>query len=174
MTITGSGTYAVTAVNSAGTQSPRSATVSVAVWTAPDLYTAITTSGADISSLTINVGQTSQIILIQEFANPAPTFSVVSGPGGVSVDPNTGLATYTPGPADIGTQDVTFAATNVAGTSKYTFVYFVLALNPTLSVSSGPFTYDGNSHAATATEPATGSCTPGAAAAIPTNIKAPP
>ena len=70
----------------------------MAVWSPPDLYVATTTSGADISSLTLNVGQTGQIILIQEFANPAPTFSVVTQPpsGGVSVNPTTGLVTYTP------------------------------------------------------------------------------
>ena len=110
----------------------------------PILYTATTTSGADISSLTLNVGQTGQIDLIQEFANPAPTYSVVSGPSGITVDPTTGLVTYTPGPADIGQQIVTFAATNSAGTSTYQFVFDVLALNPTVTVSGGSITYDGN------------------------------
>jgi len=152
-TIAGSGTFYVTAVNGAGLQSAPSALASAAVFSPPDLYVATTTSGADIGSLTLNVGQTGQIYLIQEFANPAPTFSVVTQPpsGGVSVDATTGLVTYTPTVADLGNQPVTFAATNVAGTSQYTFYFDVLALNPTVTVSAGPFTYDGTAHAATAT-----------------------
>src|SRR5262249_10734313 len=151
VTLTGTyatGTYLVSAVNSAGLESARSGVVTVAPFRAPVLFTATTTSGADISSLTLNVRQTGQIDPVQEFANPAPTFSLVSGPSGVSVDPTTGLVTYTPGPADIGSQSVVFAASNVAGTSTYTFVYNVLALNPTVTVSAGAVTYDGNPHAA--------------------------
>jgi hypothetical protein len=151
ITLRGSGNYLITAVNSAGLESARSGLVYVATLSPPDLYVATTTSGADISSLTLNVGQTGQIYLVQEFANPAPTFSVVSGPSGVSANPTTGLVTYTPVAVDIGTQAVTFAATNSAGTSKFTFYYDVLALNPTVTVSSGPFTYDGKVHAASAT-----------------------
>ena len=71
VTISGSGTYSVTAVNSEGEQSPRSANVSVATTSPPILYTATTTSGADISNLTLNVGQTGQIDLVEESANPA-------------------------------------------------------------------------------------------------------
>jgi len=151
VTVAGSGTYYVSAVNSAGVQSVRSGSFYVATLSPPDLYVATTTGGADISSLTLNVGQTGQIYLIQEFANPAPTYSVVSGPSGVSVNPTTGLVTYTPSPADIGYQYVTFAATNSAGTSTYTFVYDVLALNPTVTITGGPIVFDGNAHAATAT-----------------------
>jgi MBG domain/Kelch motif/Immunoglobulin domain/Galactose oxidase, central domain len=154
VTISGSsasGTYLVSAANSAGVESARSGVVTVATFAPPDLFTATTTSGADISSLTLNVGQTGQIYLVQEFANPAPTFSLVSGPGGITVDPTTGLVTYTPSPADIGYQSVVFAATNAAGTSTYTFLYDVLALNPTVTVNGGPFTYDGTPDAAAAT-----------------------
>ena len=149
-TLSGSGTYAVTAVDSAGLQSARSALFGVAVWSPPDLYVATTLSGADIGSLTLNVGQTGQINLIQEFANPAPTFSDVTQPpsGGVSVDPASGLVTFTPTAADIGNQPVVFAASNVAGTSDYTFYFYVQANPPAVTVSGGPFTYDGNPHAA--------------------------
>jgi hypothetical protein len=159
-TLSQSGTYSVTAVNSEGIQSPRSTPVSVAVWSPPDLFTATTTSGADISSLTLSVGQTGQIYLIQEFANPAPTFSMVSGPSNISVDATTGLVTYTPVAADIGLQPVVFAASNPAGTSEYTFYFDVLALNPTVSVTSGDFTYDGNPHPASAAALETDGVTP--------------
>jgi hypothetical protein len=164
VTLSGSGTYAVTAVNSEGIQSPRSANVSVAVMSPPDLFTATTTSGADISSLTLNVGQTGQIDLVQEFANPAPTFSLVNGPSGITVNPTTGLVTYTPSPSDIGQQIVTFAASNSAGTSTYQFVYDVLALQPVVTVSGGSITYDGNPQPATATAVGTDGVTPVAGA----------
>ncbi len=152
VTISGTrgGSYLISAVNSSGVESVRSAVVSVAAQSPPDLYVATTTSGADISSLTLSVGQTGQIYLIQEFANPAPTFSLVNGPNGITVDPTTGLVTYTPGPTDIGQQIVTFAATNSAGTSTYQFVYDVLALNPTVTVAGEQITYDGNPHGASA------------------------
>jgi len=159
-TITGSGTFEVTAVNRSGIQSARSAPVGVAVWSPPDLYVATSTFGADISGLTLNVGQTGQIYLIQEFANPAPIFSVVSGPGGVSVDPKSGLVTYTPVVADIGQQPVVFAATNSAGTSQYTFYFDVLALNPTVALSGETVTYDGNPHAVSATAVGSDGVTP--------------
>ena len=55
----------------------------------------------------------------------------------MSVNPTTGLVTYTPSPADIGNQPVSFAATNSAGTSTYTFYFNVLALNPTVTVTGG-------------------------------------
>lgn len=158
-TISGSGTYAVTAVNSEGMQSARSTPVSVAPWSPPDLYVATTLSGADISSLTLTVGQTGQIRLIAP-ANPAPTFSVVSGPSGVSVDATTGVVTYTPVVADLGQQAVVFAATNPAGTSKYTFYFDVVAINPTVTATGGTFTYDGNPHAAAATAVGTDGVTP--------------
>ena len=48
--------------------------------------------------------------------NPEPaTFALVSGPAGLSLDPVTGLATWTPGVADIGSHSVTFRATNSVG-----------------------------------------------------------
>jgi hypothetical protein len=153
-TLTGSNaacTYLIAAVNGAGLESARTGVVGVAPFSPPILYAATNVNGALISSQTLNVGQTGQIFVVQEGANPAPTFSVVSGPSGVSVNPTTGLVTYTPSPADIGNQPTTFAASNVAGSSTFTFPYFVLALNPTVTVSSGPFTYDGNPHAASAT-----------------------
>jgi hypothetical protein len=151
VTLSASGVYGVTAVNYEGYQSAPSPYTSESVATAPDLYTATTTSGADISSLNVNVGQTAQIDLIQAGANPAPTFSLVSGPSAIMVNPTTGLVTYTPGPADIGQQIVTFAASNSAGRSTYQFVYNVLALNPTVTVLPVTVTYDGNPHGVGAT-----------------------
>ena len=144
-----SGTYVVTAVNSAGMESARSATASAQTFSAPSLWGAMTTGGADISSMSLNVGQTGQIYLLA-YGNPFPTFSVANGPNDVSVNPTTGLVTYTPVPADIGNVVVTFRATNSVGSSTNTFTFIVSAINPTVTVSGGPFTYDGNAHAASA------------------------
>jgi hypothetical protein len=149
--LSASGTYGVAAVNFEGYQSAPSAYTGYSVATRPDLYVATTTSGADIGFLNLNVGQTGQIDLIQAGANPAPTYSLVSGPAGVMVNATTGLVTYTPAPGDIGQQIVTFAASNIAGTSTLQFVYNVLALQPNVTVNSGAVTYDGNPQGVSAT-----------------------
>ena len=52
---------------------------------------------------------------------------------------------------DIGQQIVTFAATNSAGTSKYQFVFDVLALQPSVTVNGAAVTYNGNPRAVSAT-----------------------
>lgn len=143
------GVYLVSAVNSAGIESVRSAAVSVAAYTAPSLWGAMTTGGADISSLSLSVGQTGQIYLLA-YGNPRPAFSVVNGPADVSVDSQSGLVTFKPGPSEIGNVVVTFAATNAAGTSTNTFTFFVSALAPEVTLNGGETTYDASPHAASA------------------------
>jgi hypothetical protein len=164
VTISGTGAagqYKISAVNNAGVQSAQTGPISVATLSPPDLYVVTTTSGADIGFITVNVGQTAQVRLVQEFANPAPTFAVVNGPSNLSVDPTTGLVTYTPGVNDIGNHVFTFTATNSVGTSTFSnFTFVVQALNPTVTLSTGTFTYDGNTHAATATEVGADGVTP--------------
>jgi hypothetical protein len=145
-----SGTYLISAVNSAGLESTRSPVVSVQALSVPSLWGTTTTGGAVISSLALNVGQQGQIYLLAN-GNEAPTFSVVSGPSGVTVNQTTGLVTYTPVAADIGNVVVTFKATNSVGSSTHTFTFVVSALVPTITAASGPFTYDSNAHAASAT-----------------------
>jgi hypothetical protein len=159
VTISGSGVagqYKVSAVNSAGVQSAQTGPISVAP------YSQAAFLGTNLAYLKLNVGQTGHIPLFSEGGNPASTFSVVTQPpsGGVSVDPVTGVVTYTPTVADIGTQYVTFALTNIVGSSTFTFPFIVQALQPTLTVSGGPVTYDGNAHAATATAIGTDGVTP--------------
>ncbi len=121
-----SGTYAVTSVSPTGVESARSAIVRGSALYAPTLWGADTLSGADVSSLPVTVGQTVQIHLLA-YGNEAPTYSVVSGPSGVSVDPITGIVTYVPAGADVGNQIVTFKATNSVGTSTNTFTFVVSA-----------------------------------------------
>jgi hypothetical protein len=159
VTLSGSGVagqYKVSAVNSAGVQSALSAPVSVAtlpVPTVPTIAGVTTTSGAWTSYQTLTIGQTGQVDIYVYYPYPAPTYSVVTQPpsGGVSVNASTGLVTYTPTSADVGWQYVTFQASNSVGSSTYTFAYHVLAFQPTVTVSDGPYTYNGNPQAATAT-----------------------
>jgi hypothetical protein len=51
--------------------------------------------------------------------NPSmtPTYSLVSGPAGMTVDPTTGMVTWTPTEAQVGTQSMDFRVTNSAGTA---------------------------------------------------------
>jgi hypothetical protein len=143
------GTYLISAVNSAGVESARIGPVSAGALTAPYLYS-YAPVGSVNSYLPITVGETVQVQLYAT-GNEAPTYSLVSGPSGVSVDRNTGLVTYTPAVADIGSVAVTFAATNSVGTSTYTVPFTVVALTPTVTLTAGESVYDGNPHAATAT-----------------------
>ncbi len=54
--------------------------------------------------------------------NPT-TYSLVSGPAGMTLDPNTGIATWTPSATEAGTTNVEVGMTNGAGTSLFTFTF---------------------------------------------------
>jgi hypothetical protein len=56
---------------------------------------------------------------------PAPTFALVSGPSGLSINATSGVITWAPTTAQIGTQSVTVQASNVAGTATHTFTLTV-------------------------------------------------
>ena len=75
---------------------------------------------------------------------PAPTYSIVSGPAGLTIDPNSGVIAWTPTAAWNGTQTVTVAATNFAGTTLQVF-----------TVSVAPDTTPPSTPSATATAIAT-------------------
>jgi hypothetical protein len=151
------GTYVVKAVTTAGVASANSAPASGETWVAPALPTDfLLTNGAVYSSaVNVTVGQSVQITLLGT-GNPAPTYSVVSGPSTVSVDPKTGVVTYTPAASEVGPVNITFQAANVAGTATQTVPFNVTAptstpATPTITVSGGSFVYDGTTHAASAT-----------------------
>jgi hypothetical protein len=63
--------------------------------------------------------------------NPQPTFALVSGPQGMTIDPHSGLVSFTPGPGDLGTQTAVVRATNFAGSADQTFSFNVLLPAPT-------------------------------------------
>src|SRR5262249_14992612 len=64
----------------------------------------LTTASTALPSATAGATYTATITAI---GYPAPTFSVVSGPPGLSIDANTGAITWTPTTAQIGTTSVT-------------------------------------------------------------------
>jgi hypothetical protein len=142
-----SGTFEVTSVSASGVESARSLPASGSAWTVPDLWGASTLGGVTTSSQSLFVGQTGQIQLLWYYGNPAVTFTVVSGPSGVYVNPSTGIVTYTPSAADVGSVPVTFKASNAAGSSTFTFNYTVSTL-PGFSISpGGQYTISGPSAA---------------------------
>lgn len=65
---------------------------------------------------------------ISAAGNPQPTYAMVDGPNGMSIDPFTGVVTWTPQADQIGTNNVTLRATNYAGYVDYK--YQIIVPNP--------------------------------------------
>lgn len=122
--------YAVRAFDAAGLSSPNSPLVSFKTLSPPVSfrYTGATSLPANFP------------LQLQFFAsaNPAATFSVVSGPASLSVDPVTGLASWMPSPADVGTHTLVVRATNIGGSADLSVVLTVRADVPVLSVQFVP------------------------------------
>jgi hypothetical protein len=153
----GAGTFYVTSVSATGVESPRSAPAGAQPLSAPSLSSFLW-NGAVMSSASVEVGQTLQVTLLG-YGNPAPTYTMVSGPSTMSLDSQTGVVTYTPAANEAGTVSATFTATNSVGSSTATFSFQVLS-QPTIVVTGGTFTFDGNTHGASAVAYATDGVTP--------------
>jgi hypothetical protein len=147
---TGKGyTYVVTSVNNAtGLESGYSAAASAVTWYAPTLSPFILWGGAVFSNPPVTVGQTIQVSMIAS-GNPFPTFSLVSAPSTMSIDPITSVVTYAPGPSEIGTVYYTVQATNAVSSVQQTYSFNVLP-PPIIVFSDGPFTFNGYPYYATA------------------------
>jgi N-acetylneuraminic acid mutarotase len=119
-------TYYVASVNIAtGVTSARSAAASAAPLYAPILYGLLSSAGSIMnSSAIVHVGQTSQFTLTS-YGNERPQYSVLNAPPTMSVDPITGVVTYTPAASEQGLVNVTFQATNSVGTSSLPFSFQV-------------------------------------------------
>jgi hypothetical protein len=151
-------TFYVTSVSgTTGAESPRSAPASGEGLFAASLSSMLW-GGAVTSYAAVEVGQTLQVTLLG-YGNEPPTYSLVSGPSAMSVDPVSGVVTYTPAAAEAGNVSATFRATNSLGTATATFQFHVLA-QPVIVVQGGTFTFDGNTHSATATAFASDGVTP--------------
>ncbi len=123
-------TYAIRAFDLEGNPSPNSVLVSFKTLSPPVSfrYTGATTLPANFP------------LQLQFFANanPAAEFSVVSGPSGLTVDPETGVATWTPSPADVGAHTLVVRATNSGGSADLLVNLTVNPDSPQLSVQYSP------------------------------------
>ena len=68
---------------------------------------------------------------ITDASNTPSTYSIVSAPSDVSIDPNTGVVNWTPTAAELPSQTLSFQLTNSAGTAQIT-------VNPSLYISDAP------------------------------------
>lgn len=129
--------YAVRAVDAAGNVSAWSPRVFATTLAAPDISFSY---GTQTTGTIQSPALTAIEIQLSSHANPAATFSLVSGPAAMTVNPTTGLAQWTPDVADIGLHDATFRATNSEGTADLTVSIDVLSDVPQLSVQFDPAT----------------------------------
>ncbi len=118
-------TFYVTSVSGTGVESPRSAPASAEPLFAPSLYSMLW-NGAVTSYASVPSGQTLQVTLLG-YGNEPPTYALLSGPSTMSVNPTTGVVTYTPGPTEGGWISATFQASNSLGTASTTLQFDVLA-----------------------------------------------
>jgi hypothetical protein len=68
---------------------------------------------------------------ISATGNPQPTYLIVNGPNGMTIDPYSGDITWTPDASQIGTNSVTVRATNHAGFADWNFAITVPYPPPT-------------------------------------------
>jgi hypothetical protein len=111
--------YAVTAYDAAGNESARSALLRVQTLQPPTAYHPITGSSESVYAI---VGQHFTYD-VDALGVPAPTFTLVAGPAGLTVDPLAGLVQWTPSPGDEGTASATVRASNSQGTDDHTFSF---------------------------------------------------
>ena len=69
---------------------------------------------------------------------PAPTFSIVRGPAGMSVNAATGAVAWTPSGAQAGTQTALVRASNSAGAADQLITFTVLGMPPDLTPPTAP------------------------------------
>jgi hypothetical protein len=126
--------YVVTALGPGG-MSGYSAPATAETWFAPRFSNGpnifLLSSGALWSGpVNATAGLTTQLSLLVG-GNPL-TFSVVSGPSTASIDPKSGVVTYTPSLSTVGTVNITFRASNPLGSITQTIAFNVAASNPKL------------------------------------------
>jgi hypothetical protein len=108
------------------------------------------------------VGLTAEVTLYLG-GNPL-TYSVVSGPSTLSIDPKSGVVAYTPAAGDVGAVSATLEASNSLGSVTQTIRFAVAAYpnfpKPTLQVSGTTATYNGHIQQVTAMAVGTDGVTP--------------
>ncbi len=122
--------FVVAAFDTSGNQSGYSATASATTYSLPNLFVPASLTATALHPLSFNLTAT---------GNPKPTFSLVSGPSDMTVDPITGLVKWTPSLSDIGSVPVTFRATNLVGNKDIVTSITIRPDLPTLSYTKSPF-----------------------------------
>ena len=130
--------FVVVALDAAGNVSLRSNLVVATTLKLPTIYL--------YPSSQASVAATHEMFPIQVYGSgvPSPTLTLVSGPEGMTFNPATGVANYTPTDAHVGTQTAIFQATNSEGIATVTATITVRA---NLPVVSRTFTYFGTTWA---------------------------
>ena len=129
--------FSVQAIDAAGNQSARSPRILATTLAAPTLAFQF---GSQTTGAIQSPAKTPIEIRLLSQANPAPTFSFVSGPASMSVNPDTGVVQWTPTVGEVGTHTVTFRATNSVGTADLDVVFDIISDAPQLSVTLNPAT----------------------------------
>jgi hypothetical protein len=121
-------TYAlyVKATDVAGYVSGLSRPVYVTPGAAPSGLSAVEVGSAQYSPISI-VANHQLTVQLSASSFPAITYSIVSPPAGMTVDPVGGLVTWTPDASEVGSTYVTFQATNTFGTTAQTVPITVTA-----------------------------------------------
>jgi hypothetical protein len=154
--------YVVTAVDAAtGLETAYSTPASGQTWYPPSFPQApafLLSNGALWSGPVSVTEQTTVQIRLLGVGNPL-NYSVQSGPSTVSIDPSTGVVTYTPAASELGQVNITFELSNALGTATQTVTFNVLP-PATIIFNDGPFTFNGYPFYATATAVGSDGVTP--------------
>lgn len=121
--------YAVSAYDAIGNESLKSIIVDSTTYKAPTAY------HPNSGSVYAIVGQTFTYN-VDAVGNPTPTFSIVTGPNGMTIDTNTGIVSWTPLAGDEGTANATVRATNSIGNSDHSFSFPVYSTGSDLVTPS--------------------------------------
>lgn len=73
-------------------------------------------------------------LTVSASANPAPTYSLVSAPAAVTIDPVSGLLQWTPTAADVGIHTIIVEGTNTVGTGMLEIPLTVSADSPVIGI----------------------------------------
>ncbi len=135
--ISGSHTYLIKSFNASGVASSYSASVVAQPLYAPT-YGYTLNGGAVVSSTTVEIGSTS-LISAHFDGNQAPTYSLINAPATMSINPVSGLLTYSPAANEVGVVNISIRATNSVGSANASFAFNVVA-HSTVVVLNGPLT----------------------------------
>jgi hypothetical protein len=140
--------YVVASVSPTGVVSPYSAIVSAEVQYGVSVSGLLVGGGyQDYPSIQAGHTLTASIVA---YGNPYPTFAMLSGPSTMSIDPTTGVITYSPSISDFGDYTATFTATNLLNSVTVSYTFHVLGIPTVVVLGGGSFPFDGNTHGATA------------------------